>query len=325
MRAAWYERTGDAESVLTVGEMPTPEPGDGEVRVRVHLPGVNPGDTKKRLGWQDGAMPYPRVVPHSDAAGVIDAVGPDVDADRVGRRVWVHGAQSYRAFGTAAEYVVVPDDLAVALPDEVPDELGACLGIPGITAHRAVFADGPLADSVVLVHGVLGGVGRLAAQLARRAGALVVGTVRSSGDVPAAAEIVDHVVALDTDDPAGAIRRIAPEGVDRVVEVSLSDNVRLDAAVTALGGVVVAYASRDGEPSIPFWPMLFANLTLRLVGSDDVPVEAKRAAAAELTQAAREGALHVPAVDPLPLADIARAHELVDAGSRRRVLLDPRR
>lgn len=145
MRAAWYDRPGPAAEVLVVGELRDPEPGPGEVRVRVRLSGVNPGDTKKRLAWTGAAMPCPRVIPHSDGSGVVDAVGPGVDPARVGRRVWVHGAQSYRANGTAATYVVLPQHLAVDLPDEVSDELGACLGIPGITAHRSVYGDGPVA------------------------------------------------------------------------------------------------------------------------------------------------------------------------------------
>ena len=142
--AAWYERPGPAAEVLEVGEMPDPAPGPGEVRVRVAVSGINPGDTKKRGDWVGYGMPYPRVIPHSDGAGVIDAVGDGVDAARIGERVWVYGAQSYRPFGTAAQLTVVPAEQAVALPDGVSDELGACLGIPGITAHRAVFGDGPV-------------------------------------------------------------------------------------------------------------------------------------------------------------------------------------
>jgi NADPH2:quinone reductase len=165
VRAVWYERQGPAEEVLHVGELPDPQPGPGEVRVRLAFSGINPGDVKKRRGWQGSLMPFPKVVPHSDGAGVIDAVGPGADPAPLGRRVWVYGAQSYRAFGTAAEYTVVPDRLAVDLPDEVPDQVGACLGIPGITAHRAVFGDGPVAGATVLVQGVLGGVGALAASL----------------------------------------------------------------------------------------------------------------------------------------------------------------
>ena len=210
MRAVWYDRQGPAAEVLQVGELPDPRPGPGEVRVRVRLSGINPGDTKKRRGWLGSTMPFPRVIPHSDAAGVIDEIGAGVDPARIGRRVWVFGAQSYRPFGTAAQWTVVPDALAVDLPDHVPDEVGACLGIPGITAHRAVFADGPVTGQTVLVQGVLGGVGAMAAQLARRGGATVIGTVRSHADLDAATATVPHAVALDEPDPAGAIRAHAP-------------------------------------------------------------------------------------------------------------------
>ncbi|WP_329138271.1 NADPH:quinone reductase [Streptomyces sp. NBC_01476] len=322
MIASWYDEQGAAGNVLRVGELPDPRPGPGEVRVRVRVSGVNPGDTKKRLGWLGSSMPYPRVVPHSDAAGVIDMVGAGVDARRVGERVWVYGAQSYRPFGTAAQYTVVPADLAVRLPDHVGDESGASLGIPGITAHRALFADGPVDGSLVLVHGVLGGVGSMAAQLARWAGATVLATVRRTADLalidPA---VVAHAVALDTADPAGAIRAHAPQGVDRVIEVSLSDNADLDNAVTAVGAVVAAYATRADRTEIPFWPMLFNNVTLRLLGSDDFPAGAKRQAARDLTSAASVGALTVDVGDRYPLRAIADAHDRVDAGSRGRVLV----
>ncbi|GGM14501.1 NADPH:quinone reductase [Nakamurella endophytica] len=322
MRAVWYDRQGPAGEVLQVGELPEPQPGPGEIRVRVRFSGINPGDTKKRRGWLGSTMPYPRVVPHSDASGVVDAIGDGVGGDRVGRRVWVHGAQSYRPFGTAAEYVVVPQALAVDLPDDVPDALGACLGIPGITAHRAVFGDGSVRGATVLVQGVLGAVGSLAAQLARWGGATVIGTVRRSGDldgVPAVSP--DHVVGLDGPDPAAAIREIAPAGVDRIVEVAFSDNIDLDAAVVRNGSVVAAYATRQDRPDLPFWPLLFDNVTIRLLGSDDFPAEAKLQAAQDLTAAAAAGALAVPIGDPLPLEQAAEAHDRVDAGAKARVLL----
>lgn len=186
MRAAWYVEQGPAAAALQVGELPDPEPAPGEVRVRVRLSGVNPGDTKKRRGWLDSSMPYACVIPHSDAAGTIDRVGAGVDPSRVGRRVWVYGAQSYRLSGTAAQFSVVPNHLAIDLPADVSDEVGACLGIPGVTAHRAVFGDGSVEGQIVLVHGVLGGVGRLVARLAAWGGATVLGTVRRSTDVTAA-------------------------------------------------------------------------------------------------------------------------------------------
>jgi NADPH2:quinone reductase len=322
VRAAWYERQGPAAEVLQVGDLPAPEPGPGEVRVRIRLSGINPGDTKKRSGWLGSSMAAARIVPHSDGAGVVDSVGAGVDEGRVGQRVWVWGAQSYRPHGTAAEMTVVPDDHAVPLPDEVSDEAGACLGIPGITAHRAVFGDGPVAGTTVLVHGVLGGVGSLAAQLARWGGATVIGTVRHQTDLGTVdRSLATHTVALDAPDIAAMIREHAPEGVNRVVEVSLSDNVDLDLAVMAVGGVLAAYASRLDRPELPFWPMLFNNITLRLLGSDDFPPAAKQLAAAELTSAAAEGAFAIPIAELLPLDQIAAAHERVDAGGPGRVLL----
>ena len=317
MRAAWYDEQGPS-SVLQVGELSTPVPGDGEVRVRLTRSGINPGDTKKREARFTG-MPYPRVIPHSDGAGVIDAVGAGTDASRVGRRVWVHGAQSYRAFGTAAEYVVVPERLAVDLPDAVSDDLGAALGIPGITAHRAVFGDGPVDGLTVLVQGVRGGVSSLAAQLASWSGATVIGTVRhaTTADLPGVAT----VVALD-DDPAAAIRRVAPDGVDRIVEVAFDANADLDAAVIRNLGTIAAFATGTDRPTIPFWPMLFQNTTIRLLGSDDFPQEAKAQAAADLTAAAAAGALSASIAATYPLERIAEAHDAVDAGAHGRVLLE---
>ena len=301
--------------------MADPEPGRGEVRVRVAVSGVNSGDTKKRGDWVGYGLPFPRVVPHSDGSGVIDAVGEGVDPARVGQRVWAYGAQSYRPFGTAAELTVVPAEQGVELPDEVDDETGACLGIPGITAHRAVLGDGPVAGKTVLVQGALGAVGSLAAQLAHWGGATVIGTVTRSGDLDQLGSAVTHPVALDDDQPAEAIRAHAPEGVHRIIEVAFSDNVDLDAAVAAPDGVIAAYATRRDRPDLPFWPMLFANLTIRLLGSDDFPHEAKRQAADDLTTAARQGALSIPTGELLPLDRIAEAHERVEAGARKRVLL----
>jgi NADPH2:quinone reductase len=320
LRAVWYDRQGPAAEVLQVGELPAPEPGPAEVRVRVTRSGVNPGDTKKRRGWLGSSMPFPRVIPHSDGAGVVESAGREVDPARVGRRAWVYGAQSYRPFGTAAQLTVVPEEQAVDLPDEVSEDLGACLGIPGITAHRAVFGDGPERGQTVLVQGVLGGVGSLAAQLARWGGATVISTVRRRGDlgqVPAWGQ----AVALDEPDPARAIQALAPGGVNRIIEVAFSDNVDLDAAVAANQAVIVAYATRQDRSGFAFWPMLFDNITIRLLGSDDFPAAAKQQAAADLTAAARDGALSVTIDALLPLEQAAQAHDRVDQGARGRVLL----
>lgn len=322
MAAAWYDRKGPAAEVLRVGELPAPCPSGGEVRVAVSLSGVNPGDTKKREGWRGSRMPYPRVIPHSDAAGVIDAVGTGVDQARIGERVWVFGAQSYRPFGTAAQLTVVPEAQAVPLPELVSDETGAALGIPGITAHRAVFSDGPVTGKIVLVQGVLGAVGSLAAQLARWGGATVIGTVARAADLAQVDRLaVPHAVALDQADPAAAIRDLAPTGVDRIVEVALSDNGDLDASVVANDAVIATYFSRADRIDLPFSPLLFANVTLRLLGSDDFSSQAKQQAARDLTAAAAAGALSVRVGAILPLADIAAAHNRVDAGGGGRTLI----
>ncbi|MDT5068188.1 MAG: NADPH:quinone reductase [Mycobacterium sp.] len=321
MRAAWYDRQGAAADVFQIGELPDPEPGRGEVRVRLTVSGVNPGDTKKRGGWLGNPMAFPRIIPHSDGAGVVDAVGAGVDRGRMGQRVWVYGAQSYRPFGTAAELVVVPNEQAVQLPANVSDELGACLGIPGITAHRCVFGDGPVTGKVVLVHGILGSVGSMAAQLARWNDATVVGTVRRTDDLAKVdSAVCDSVVALDDPDSVSAIRALVG-GVHRVVEVSLSDNVDLDAAVAVDGAVIAAYASGANRPCIPFWPLLFANVSVQMLGSDDFPSLAKKIAVQDLTSAAATGALTQPVSARYPLTDVARSHDHVDAGVHGRVLL----
>jgi NADPH2:quinone reductase len=229
----------------------------------------------------------------------------------------VYGAQSYRPFGTAAQWTCVPQVNAVVLPDEVGNDAGACLNIPGITAHRAVFSDGAVAGKTVLVHGVLGSVSSLAAQLATWAGAIVIGTVTRETDVDRVDALsLAHVVALDGGHAADEIRRHAPDGVDRIVEVAFSDNVDLDAAVATNDTVIAAYATRNPRPEIPFWTMLFANVTIRLLGSDDFSAEAKTQAATDLTSAAAAGALRVQVGMVYPLSEIAAAHEHVDNGPR---------
>ncbi|HEV7824156.1 MAG TPA: NADPH:quinone reductase [Mycobacteriales bacterium] len=320
MRAAWYDRQGPAADVLEVGELPPPDPGPGEVRVRLAVSAVSPGDVKKRQGWLGAPMRYPRVVPHSDGAGVVDAVGRGVDRARRGRRVWVYGAQSYRPYGTAAEATVVPEEQAVDLPDSVADELGAALGIPGITAHRAVFADGPVSGQTILVQGVQGAVGSFAAQLAHRGGATVIGTVRRAAEVTELPG-VRHVVVLGEPGTAAAILAAAPDGVDRIVEVALSANADLDAEVAGPRAVIAAYSSPAARVELPFWPLLFANVTLRLLGSDDFPAEAKERAARDLTEAVAAGQLHAHIAQTYPLEEIVKAHEAVEAGRNGRVLI----
>lgn len=324
MRAAWYERKGPAREVLVVGEMADPEPGPGEVRIRVRASGVNPGDVKKRAGWLGFPMSDPRVIPHSDGAGTIDAVGAGVDLARVGERVWCHGAQSYRPFGTAAELVVVPAGQALELPEAVSFEQGACLGIPALTAHRAVFADGPVHGQAVLVAGAAGAVGSMATDLADWGRATVLATVRRAEDRERARSAgAAHALVLGDGDVAEQVRALAPEGVQRIVEVDLAANAQLDLDVLATGGVVAAYASSEPEPRLPFWPLLFANATIRLLGGDDFPPEAREQAARDVVACLRAGRLRARVGARFALAGIAAAHEAVEGGSvRGRVVVE---
>jgi NADPH2:quinone reductase len=215
--------------------MADPEPGPAEVRIRVAASGINPGDVKKRQDAFGYGMPYPRVIPHSDGAGIIDRVGHGVPESRIGERVWCYGAQSYRPFGTAAEYVVVPAGQAVTLSDGVPFEQGSCLGIPGITAHRCVHIAAPVSGRVLLVQGGAGTVGICAVQLARRAGAHVIATVRSGNDEAIALRAGAHEVirtgGVPVDEVVSQIRALAPEGVFHIVEVAFDANIAADTEV----------------------------------------------------------------------------------------------
>lgn len=312
MKAAWYEKQGAARDVLTVGEMDDPQPAAGEVRIRVAASGINPGDVKKRQNAFGVGMPYPRVVPHSDGAGTVDVVGEGVSREWVGRRVWCYGAQSYRPFGTAAEYTVVPLEQAVPLPESVPVEQGACLGIPGITAHRAVHVAGPVAGRTVLVQGGAGAVGACAVQLAHRSGARVIATCRSEKHREIAARAGADEVLLADERLVERIKGLAPDGVDHIVEVAFDANVRADVEVLAQGGSIATYATSIPTPEIPVWLLVFSNARLFFVGSDDVPPEAKNEAAHALNQALEAGWQGLEITERFSLNDIAHAHELVE-------------
>jgi NADPH2:quinone reductase len=328
VRAAWYERRGPPRETLVVGTMPDVEPGPGEVRIAVSVSGLSPGDVKKRAGWQGSPMPYPRVIPHSDGAGTIDAVGSGVDQARVGRAAWCYGAQSYRPFGTAADYVAVPAELAIDLPTSGNEtgapalaEQTACLGIAGITGYRAVFADGPVDGLTVLVHGAAGGVGSIAMQMALRGGARVIAVVRHGQEDRARVLGAKHVFTSGDPQLAASIRDVAPDGVNRIAEVDLAANVDLDAEVLAIGGVIGSYYSSAERPEIPYWKLGFADTTVRLLGSDDFPPSVKDQAARALTEAVLDGTLRSTIAARVPLEEIARAHELVEQGTGGRVVV----
>jgi len=262
-------------------------------------------------------MPYPRVIPHSDGAGQVDLVGDGVAADWIGRRVWCYGAQSYRPFGTAAEYTVIPVDQAVPLPDGVSFEQGACLGIPGITAHRCVHAAGPVDGRTVLIQGGAGAVGLCAVQLARRGGATVIATVRSSADASTATKAGAHHVVHRDPDLVERVRALAPEGVDHIVEVAFARNIGIDLDLLSVHGSVATYATDAGSPPIPFWPLLFKNIRIDFLGSDDFRPADKVAAARAINDALTAGWEGFEIAERLPLAEIATAHERLEASAVR--------
>ena len=312
MRAAWYEKQGAARDVLIAGEMEDPHPGTGEVRIGLAFSGVNPGDVKKREDAFGVGMPYPRVIPHSDGAGTVDAVGEGVSREWIGRRVWCYGAQSYRPFGTAAQYCVVPLKQVVALPERVPFEEGACLGIPGITAHRAVHVAGPVQGRTILVQGGAGAVGACAVLLAHRAGARVIATCRAESDKQIALRAGANDVFLTSEDLVEQIRAVAPDGVQHIVEVAFGANIKTDTELLAQGGSIATYATNAPMPEIPVWQLVFVNARLFFVGSDDVPSDAKAKAARAINQALEAGWQGLDIAEIVPLDQIARAHELVE-------------
>jgi len=312
MKAAWYEKPGPARDVLVVGDMENPQPGVDEVRIRNVVSGINPGDVKKRQDWAGFGMPYPRVIPHSDGAGTVEAVGSGVSPQWVGRRVWCYGAQSYRAFGTAAEYTVVPLRLVVPLPESVPFEQGACFGIPGITAHRAVHVAGPVEGKAVLVQGGAGSVGMCAVQLAHRAGARVIATCRTESDKEIASRAGADAVFLTDQTLEERVKGFAPNGVDHIVEVAFAANIDLDARLLGQGGSIATYATNASPAQVPVWSLVFVNARLFFVGSDDVPPDAKIEATHAINQAFEAGWNGFDIAERFALADIALAHESVE-------------
>lgn len=322
MKAALYRTTGPARDVLRVEEVTRPEPGPGEVLVKVRASGVNPTDFKTRAG----ATPRPIdefQIPNQDGAGVIEAVGDGVDPGRTGQRVWVWFAAFNRRWGTAAEYTVVPERQAVPLPDGASFELGASLGVPAMTAHRALFADGPVNGKAVLVAGGAGAVGHYAIELAKHAGARVVTTVSS----PQKAELArkagaDLVVNYKDEDTIDQVKAFAPT-VDRVVEVALGANLELDLAVAGPQTSVVTYAADGDDPTLPIRACMGANVNLRFMLLYGVPDPALDQAVTDITAAVTAGALTELPVHRFALDDAVAAHEAVEHGAVGKVVITP--
>jgi NADPH:quinone reductase len=315
MKAVWYERNGPAREVLEFGEMADPEPGPGEVRVRIHASGVNPSDWKTRSGTRP--MAAPRVIPHSDGAGVIDRAGPGVDPARLGERVWIWNGQWKRPFGTAATSIALPSQQAVGLPERVSFEAGACLGIPALTAHRAVTVDGSPEGQVVLVSGGAGAVGHYAIQIAKLLGAAqVIATVSSS-------EKADHARAAGADaivdyrsEPVG--ERVAEitggRGVDRIVEVDIAGNAALLPQIVAQDGLCVAYGSNAAEATLAFGPMILRGAAVRFFIVYELSPPARAQGIRDLTRWMEDGRLQHAIGATLPLDRTIDAHEMLEQG-----------
>ncbi len=322
MKAALYDRYGPAAEVLRVTEVDRPEPGPGEVRVKVALSGLNPTDYKSR----SGATPRPIdgfQIPHHDGSGVIDAVGEGVDPGRAGQRVWLWFAAFGRRWGTAAEWTVVPERQAVPLPDGISDELGASLGVPAMTAHRCLFADGPVTGKTVLVAGGAGAVGHFAIQLAVRAGARVIATVSTDEKAELARQAGAHQVVRYRDPGAVDQIKAVASRVDRVVEVALGANLALDLALAGPGTVIVTYAAEPSDPVLPVRACMTANVLMRFILLYGVPAAVLDDAVAAISAALAEGALTELPGHRYPLPAIAEAHQAAEAGAVGKILVVP--
>ena len=321
MRAVWYEEHGGAE-VLQVGEMPIPEPDSGEVRVRVVVSGINPSDWKMRAR----AMRFPKVVPNQDGAGVIDAVGAGVSKSRIGERVWLYESNFGNAFGTAAEYTVQPAHHAVPLPESASFADGACLGVPAMTAHRAVFADGPVTDKTVLVTGGAGAVGNYAIQMAKIGGARVFSTVSSDekSDIAQAAG-ADETINYRTEDVTERLNGLTGDrGVDRIVEVAFPANFEVSRKSIADNGTIAVYGFGDGDSQPVGVPFRFrrTNINVRFVMVYTMPSEAKRAAVEHITRWVTDGLLTHLHGPHFALEQAASASRAVESHAVGTVMLD---
>ena len=318
MLAAYYEQTGPAARVLHLAEVPTPEPAAGEVRVRLQWSGVNPSDVKSRAGLRSKVLAFPRIIPHSDGMGVIDAVGAGVDASRIGQRVWVWNAAWGRPFGTAAQFITLPQAQAVALPDGVSAEAAACFGIPAMTALHAVRCNGGVQGQDVLVTGGAGAVGHYAIQMAKLLGARrVISTVSSDAKAQVAREAgADITINYRTEDVLARVREATSgAGVHRIIDMDAGANGAIDAEAVMPNGTVVIYGSSQPQVSFPFFALLAKNVALQFFIVYHLQPADRAAAQAQLDTWLRAGALKHNIAQRMPLADIVKAHELQESGA----------
>ena len=315
MQAAWYERNGAAAEVMQVGEKPTPEPAAGEVRVKLHYSGVNPSDVKSRMARPLGG---PFIIPHSDGAGVIDAVGAGVDASRTGQRIWTWNAQWQRHCGTAAEYVCLPSAQAVELPNGVSFQAGACMGIPGLTALQAVRIAGDVSNKTVLVTGASSAVGHYVTQMLKRLGACVIGTVGTEAKAAhAQAAGADHCLFYKTDDVVARVKAVTGgKGVDAIIDMDFSTTIQWMAqGVMRPHGHLVCYGSNPpADIPVSFRPMLFNSFTLSFFLVYELTPEDRMACLDALTQMLKHNPLIHTIAAEYSLAQVVQAHEAVESG-----------
>jgi NADPH:quinone reductase len=315
MRAAYYEANGAARDVLRVGEVETPSPGPGEVRVRIAASGVNPSDVKAREG-RTRKIAFPRVIPQSDAAGIIDAVGSGVAPARVGERVWTWNGQWKRAFGTAAQYIVLPEGLAVPLPEHASFAEGACLGIPAMTAAHAIAVSGLGPGGTALICGGAGGVGHYAIQFAKAAGATVITTVSSENKAKLArAAGADHVIDYKRENVGERVMALTGgRGVDAVIELDLAANARLLPGVAHARTKVVVYGTGAQVAEIPAQFLLTSAVTIQFIFVYELTAAERTAALAMIARMIEARQLVHNVAATFPLDDIVAAHEAVEQG-----------
>ena len=319
MKAVWYERTGAATEVLSFGEMPTPVAGPGEVRVRLHASGVNPSDAGRRAG-SFRAMEYPRVIPNSDGAGIIDQVGAGMTRLAAGQRVWLfNGQRNGRAFGTAAEYIALAERLVTPLPDEVPFPAGATLGIPCMTAWCCLFGDGSIAGRTVLVPGGAGAVGHYAVQLAKWGGARVIATVSSPRKAEQARLAgADLVIDYKTEDVIAKTRAFTDgRGIDRVVDVDFGGNLATTLKLMAMNSTIAVYATNGNRnPVVPMRELMEKCIALRALVLPALPWPLHAAAQADISKWLAAGRRIHNVAALFPLAETAQAHLAVEKGDK---------
>jgi NADPH2:quinone reductase len=315
MLAGWYEKHGPARAVLQVGEQPDPVPGRGEVRVRLRASAVNPSDVKARAGSRP-VIP-PRVIPNSDGAGEIDRVGPGVPKSRLRQRVWVYNGQWARPFGTSAQYITLPAAQVIPLPRQTSFAQGACLGIPVMTAHRCLFADGPIKGMTVLVTGGAGVVGHYAVQLAKWAGARVIATVSSPEKAAHARKGGAHAtINYRTESVAARLDELAPQGVDRVVDVELGVNLATYEKALRPFSMIATYAAAAAQDSVLPSRLRQRNINIRMVFVYTMPDAAKEQAIADIGRWIARGRPQYAIAARYPLSEIAAAHETVESGNK---------